>query len=925
MPTPALCWLKRHLPDALFIISITLAGGFGGRYLRAQQVPATAPPIAAPAATDSTSKTASAHTPADEPAATLPDAPDQAAAPSGSSPQESSSSSTGAETDEQPPAYPVAQVVEQKDDRVPVTIETLAPQIKQGSHYTLDHDVVIHYGDRVIQADHIEYDSDTGDLTATGHLILTGGRNNEQIHASHGTFNTKTQTGEFYDVVGSVGLKAGTSKRVYDSGNPFLFTGKIVRQTGPQEYEIYDGTVTSCQLDKPDWMLSAGRFSVDADKARGTNSVFHLLRLPVFYLPYVTHPVNSEERQSGFMIPQIGDSSDKGITIGDEYYWAINRSSDLTFGTILYSLRGFYQLATYRYRGRGANFLTVSYNGLEDRGYTPPGGVFTYQGGQDVTFKGRYDQSDQTRFAADAEYLSSFIYREAFTANFNQAVSTDIFSILYAVHNADGYSTSFRGDRYLGVKPAPQTVAAIDAGVIPANSQITIFHVPSLALSSTDHRLGVGNLRNSGLEWSLDSSIGGLKRTQPGFTTRGVGRFDVHPEIAYPFGSGGWKVRPSVAMRETLYNRSQDGAAAVGSVPIESGHGLSRSDVEVALEMRAPVVERSFDSAWTRRVFGGTVRHTIEPEATYRYVTGISNFQHVLRFDQVDVASDTNELEYGVTQRLFVRRSAPAKGKKPAPCHVSEGRDQDSANMAENMAEQEPLRAVDATDRPMPMPGAATDGEQAKPCGSREFFSWRLAQKTFFDQQFGGAIVTGQRNVFDTTLALTGIAFLTEPRAISPLISRLRVRPSDKVDFAWDIDYDTGAKVVTMNNVFADVHEGNTFAGFSYARLDAPGRFYTQGLPSSTSNFSQMRLLLGYGMPTKPGLSVAGNVGLDLRLATIQYAALETSYNWNCCGVGFEVRKYELGAVRNENAYVFNFTLANIGTAGDLRRAERLF
>ena len=58
---------------------------------------------------------------------------------------------------------------------------------------------------------------------------------------------------------------------------------------------------------------------------------------------------------------------------------------------------------------------------------------------------------------------------------------------------------------------------------------------------------------------------------------------------------------------------------------------------------------------------------------------------------------------------------------------------------------------------------------------------------------------------------------------------------------------------------------------------------------------------------------------------SLQYAALQTSYNWNCCGISVEYRKYELGSVRNENAYRFNFTLANIGTAGNLRRAERLF
>jgi LPS-assembly protein len=83
--------------------------------------------------------------------------------------------------------------------------------------------------------------------------------------------------------------------------------------------------------------------------------------------------------------------------------------------------------------------------------------------------------------------------------------------------------------------------------------------------------------------------------------------------------------------------------------------------------------------------------------------------------------------------------------------------------------------------------------------------------------------------------------------------------------------------------------------------------------------------LLGYGSPSKPGVGVAANAGLDLKLSSVQYGALQASYNWNCCGLSVEYRKYELGSVRNENVYRFNFTLVNIGTAGTLRRAERLF
>jgi LPS-assembly protein len=86
-----------------------------------------------------------------------------------------------------------------------------------------------------------------------------------------------------------------------------------------------------------------------------------------------------------------------------------------------------------------------------------------------------------------------------------------------------------------------------------------------------------------------------------------------------------------------------------------------------------------------------------------------------------------------------------------------------------------------------------------------------------------------------------------------------------------------------------------------------------------------MRVLLGFGKPTRPGLSAAASAGLDLDLGSVQYGAIQTSYNWNCCGISVEYRKYELGTARNDNGYKFNFTLANIGSAGNLRRSEQVF
>ena len=814
--------------------------------------------------------------------------------------------------------YPAAVVVPGKDKGTEVKIESTNPQTRVGSLYTLDKDVVITYGDRIIQADHVEYDSDTGDVTATGHLVVMGGEKHEEIHASHGTFNTQTQTGTFYDVTGSIGLRlapgrprvntvvsglaaANPTREVYDNGNPFLFTGRIVVKKGPDEYDVIDGSVTSCQLPKPDWLLSGGLFSLDGDKAKAKNTIFHLLNVPLLYLPYVTHPIDPNHRQSGLLIPSVGlFSSTKGNSVGEQVYFVINRSMDLTLGSVYYSLRGFSESGSFRYRGVRQNFVTGRFSALQDRGYTPTGGVYTNQGGEDFVVKARYDlvpaqgAVPNARLVADVEYLSSYIYREAFTENFNQAVSTDILSTLYGVKNFNGYSAAVRADRYEGLKPLPQTAAQVAAGDAVQNSQLTIFHIPALTFTSVDHRLGA-----TPLLWSVDSSVGGLKRTQPLFTTGGVGRFDVHPEIAIPFSFEGVHVRASAGVRETVYTKSRETRGVAQGAIAESSSSLNRTDVEAEVDIRGPVLERTFDSPLLERVFGSEVKHTIEPSATYKFVGGINDFSHILRFDDIDVASNTNELEYGVTQRLFLHP------KKPGPCKLAEMAD-----------------STDADDAPDDEP----NGKPAAPkCSTREFFSWRVGQKAFFNQSFGGALVDGRRNIFSTTLDFSGIAFLTGPRSVSPVISRLRVRPSEVFDLEWNFDYDTVLGRFTSNNVFADAHRGNVFGGFSYAKLNAPGHFETDGLSSATTDFNQVRVLLGYGMPTKDGLSVAANAGIDAKLGSVQYGSLETSYNWNCCGFSVEYRKYELGSVRNENAYRFNFTLANIGTAGNLRRAERLF
>ena len=777
---------------------------------------------------------------------------------------------------------PIAVLIPTLPSGIPVTIHAREQQ-RVGDVYRLHDEIEIDYQDYVVRADDATYNSATGDLTASGHLQVDGGPDNEEISASHGTMNLNAETGRFYDVIGSVGVQRGTGRTVLTTPNPFLMTGKVLVKKGPDSYELIDGSMTSCRLPKPDWRILAPRIAVANGTAKAWNADFRLLGYPIVYLPYVTHGVDTSGRESGFLIPVFSPYDNiKGTVIGESYYWAINRSADLMLGLQYYSLRGFEQSAEFRYRGRGNDFVHVLYDGLEDRGLAPQ---YINQGGQDALAIGRHDFTPYTRFIVSAEYLSSYVYRQVFAENFSQAVSSEVKSWGFITHAKDGYASSFDLERYQNY-----------AGDAPGD-EVRILHLPRVDFDTTDHELG-----RSGILGGADATMGFLSRSEPFYRSDGVGRVDLFPHLSIPWLAAGWSFRPLVGVRETMYSHSQSlGALPPGpSIPITStsaleapvpeNAGLNRSVIEAGVQVLPPVLERDFNGSLLTKNFGVELRHTIEPELNYRYVAGVDNFNHVPRFDPVDIYSDTNELEYGLTQRLFLKRL------HPRPCKKDPN-----------------------TGKPL-----ATD----KDCGevSREWLSWFLGQKHFIDPTFGNAIIPGRRNVFTSTLDFSGIAYVTSPRSFSPIISRITANTSANTDLEWDFDYDAKSGRVAASNVFANYRHGDFFTSFGHALLNAVGETpEPPNQPPNFVNYNQMQLLLGYGGLTKPGFSAAASGGLDLNLRSLEYATVQTTYNFDCCGFTVEYRSYSLGPIRNEHEPSFSFSLAGVASAGNLKRAERLF
>jgi LPS-assembly protein len=791
---------------------------------------------------------------------------------------------------------PIAQPEPGASSGIPVVWEA-QHQSRAGNIWTLTGAVVVHYRDYILRADKVVYDQSTTELDAEGHLQVSGGPNDVLIDADYGNMRLNMHTARYFSVHGSQGVRTQGNRAVYTTTSPFFFTGRVVLENGEGHYRIIDGSITNCQLPRPDWQVISRSIKLEDGKASMGNALFKFLGAPLFYFPYLRHPVDDNGRESGFLIPIFpsNNSSVRGYTFGEQYYWAINRSMDMVAGLEYYSKRGWAPNGDFRYKGPGLDHATVRLNVLLDRGVELPnatdtGTTLTNQGGVDIHVLGRKDLTAEMRLSANIDYLSSYIYRLVFNDNFWEAVSSDVRSNVSLTHAHKGYIPSLSVERFqsfAGTTGSDETTSTINA------NQARILHLPSLRFDVLDRPLGT-----SPVYWGMGSSLAFMDRSEPGepilpappgcispclgssFHARNAGRFDIYPHIFLPISAGGWNINAEIAARETAYTISQtpDLTGANGGTPFLSHDALNRGDFEFSADLRAPVVERDFAlHRWNR-----VMRHVIEPEFTYRYVGGIgTKAQNVLLVDTTDIATNTNEVGYSLTQRIYLR---PAGNK-------------------------------------------SCTGEQVASSGGcspqgREWASWQIAQKFYIDPDFGGALIPNRRNVFDATLDMTGIAFLTSSRNLAPIISRMRFEAIDNLRIQWDLDYDPKTGQFDSDNLYAGYSWGRTTIGVGHALLNAVDE---SGSSASPIKSQLLQPFLTIGKPSGNGLNLAANGGYDYVLNALQYGGAQAVYNWNCCGLTFGYRRFNLGTIRNETQWLYSFTLANFGSVGDIRRSNMVF
>jgi LPS-assembly protein len=579
----------------------------------------------------------------------------------------------------------------------------------------------------LLTADEVDYNQDTGDAEVRGHVHYENFETGEKLFCDHGYYNTESENGTFYEVSGTAPSRVAPRPGLLTTSNPFYFQAKVAeRRDG--HYLLYDGYITDCDLPNPWWRLQGPRFDiVPREYAIAYRSWFHIRKLPLFYVPRFRKSLKKEPRQSGFLVPNIGRSSLRGMMLGVGYYWAISRSYDLTYRMQYFSAVGLAHTVDFRGKVNENTDFNFTLYALNDHSSNPS--IST--GGYLMLFDGKSYLPDGWEARGHLDLLSSFLYREEFSESINEAIFSETHSVAYLDKHWSDFGFDFVTERDVNY----QTTAPGD--------QIELRKLPEFEFITREREIS---------DWpvwiSLDSSDGLEHRSEPEYDTRQfVNRANLAPRVSTAFHWLGMDFIPSFTLHETTYASSlQNGTSCLQGIGpcLVTGTNIVRSAQDVQLDWVLPSLERVFDApSW----MGSKVKHVIEPRISYRYVTGINDFNDIIRFDETDILSNTNEVTFSLVNRLL------------------------------------------AKDRN----GTITD-----------LLSWQLYYRRYFNPSFGGAVIPGQTNIVESVADLTGITFLDGYRHQSPVVSALRYQ--SKVGVDWRTDYDPVRHRVTDNTVDIDIH-----------------------------------------------------------------------------------------------------------------------
>ena len=732
--------------------------------------------------------------------------------------------------------------------------------------------VDVRYGIYRMQADRIVLYEEDNRMEAEGSVVFDQG-DDQRITGSKAVWNLRTKLGYFED---STGFTNQTN-----DGTVLFFTAKRVERISLNEVVVTKGKFTSCDEAVPSWSFTADEARIRTnDRVKFKNAKFRLRDTPVIPLPWASIPIKERDRASGFLTPTIGYSANKGLRLSGAYYQTLGRSADATLRADVYTGRGVGYGLDVRTRANSRSYLNFGFYAVKDRIFGPrESREHPDQGGSLVFAEGVHYFSNGFTAAADVRLTSNLAFRQVFSDGIQQIISP--------IEVSQAFVNKSWGNYTLNLLARSQVIS------IP-NVQIKTRNLPSINFEKRPSMLSFFKP----LYFSFKANLEGVSRREDvndidlyrkvnGFdpvNSPALGqRLDVHPQVTLPIATKYLNITATGGMRVTYYSNSFNDMRRV------VGRDVIRKYGEFELDIRPVALARNFYGKDDTFKF----RHVIEPYATYRYIKGVNNFRRIIRFDHIDTISDTNEIEYGLINRIYTRKYAEAV-------------------------------TGDAQQRLRDSRAGETDSLSVQPY---EIFTLAIRGKYFFDETFGGALVPGRRNQLASMSALSFYTFGGVPRKWSPLNIDMTYRPQRTifVNARADVSLRGDALRTVSATIVYDTPMLKFFQTFYYTRaielIPSLRQFADQnGKEPGTLRGSQWSPSVFVGNRDK-GLFGGASVFFDFenrrasRLSPLISSLYTLGYAGNCCGVAVQYYTFNVGA-RNENRIVFSFRLKGIGSFG---------
>ena len=840
----------------------------------------------------------------------------------------------------------------QPSDELEVRADKQTVSGEEGAHVTVfEGNVDVRVGIYRLQADKVtDYEAQSR-VVAEGNVVLDQGEF-QRITGSRAEWNYATKVGSFEN-------STGFTNQTQD-GTIMYFTADRVEKVAGDKIVIVNGEVTACGDDEvPKWSFKTARATIKlADKVKLSKPRLLVKGVPVFWLPYASVSIKQRDRESGFLTPTFSGSGEKGMRFSNAYYQTLGRSADITFRNDIYTKRGIGLGADVRTRANSRSFLNFGFYTVKDRVLGPKeDAAHPDQGGSSFYVDGVHYFPNGFLAAADINITSNLAFRQIFSDSIQLAISPEERSQVFVNKNFGAYSFNF--------------IARTQVTSIPS-IRVRTRSLPGI---SFEKRPGLVSWLKDRLPvyFSYESSVEGVSRKEtvedlatflaegnqnPIITPSIVQRLDFRPTATLPLDWGGWGVTLTGRVRATYYSNSIDPLTRlVLPKDVTRGYG------EFNLDVRPPALARNF--------YGGDgafrFRHVVEPYLTYRKVSGISDdFHRLVRFDETEAVADTNEIEYGVTNRFFLRRSAESVGRRAGAGGKVRPEDagiRTAGERSERDARRE--REAEAREKEEREKEEAAAGEPGVPANTRvsgqltalkatqspltrqpfEFLSVTVRQKYFFDPTFGGALVPGRRNQFYPINNFSGFTYGGVPRRFSPLNVEARLRTPTRADSELFSDVRTDIDVLGEGGGLRDLAISfglrrrapvlraiEAFQTFYYTRAVtlAPSLFQysdRRGNEPGTLQGSQWSPSFFIGDRNR-GLYGGASFFFDFQnrpsegTSSLISSTVTLGHAWDCCSVVAQYFTFNVG-LRNENRVVFSFRLNGIGAFGTEQIGQR--